>query len=245
MRIVVLIALSAGSIAAAPITDLFNTGHSGLDGADQHWTVNGERAFVTDQSRYPFPLWNKSSTANWISPQSNYDGVSDANDTTFIFSTSFNLPATFDSASIQMQVATDNALQDVTLNGASLGYLTSMVVLFGNNLPTSVIAGGTGFTAGLGSSMNIASGFQPGPNTLSFYVRNSATTADNVGNPSCLMVVFTSDVVESPEPASLGLFAGGLALIGLLKARLRNMIRRPSLWDLLLATMRRPGYPPH
>jgi hypothetical protein len=66
-----------------------------------------------------------------------------------------------------------------------------------------------------------------------------------VGNPSGLMVVFTSDVVESPEPASLGLFAGGLALIGLLKVRLRNMIRRPSLWDLLLATMRRPGYPPH
>jgi hypothetical protein len=223
MRSVLLIALAASSISAAPIADLFNTGHIGPGGTDQNWTVNGGKAFVTDQSRYPFPLWNKNGNASWISPQPNYDGGSDAADTTFIYSTSFTLPATFNSASIQMQVATDNALQDVTLNGVSLGYVTSMVVLFGDNSPTAVIAGATGFTAGLGSSMNITAGLRPGLNTLNFYVRNSATDTGNTGNPSGAMVAFSSDVntVQNPEPASLGLFAGGLTLIGLVKTRRR------------------------
>jgi hypothetical protein len=222
MRIVLLIALGTGSIAAAPIVDLFNTGQSGPDGVDQNWTLNGGPAFVTDGSRYPFPLWTKNPAASWISPRSNYDGVSDAADTTFIFSTTFNLPAHFEVASILMQVATDNGLQDIQLNGISLGYTPAMMLLFGNSTPTRVIADGTGFTSGLGPKMTIATGFQPGPNTLKFYVRNSATTADNMGNPSGLIVAFTSDVIESPEPASLGLFAGGLALIGLLSARQRK-----------------------
>ena len=221
MRALLLIALSTGLLSAAPIVNLFNTGQVDSNGVDGNWTVNGRQAFVTDQSRYPFPLWNKSSAASWISPQSNYDGVSDAADTTFIFSTTFNLPAHFKAASILMQVATDNGLQDVQLNGISLGYVPSPMILFGNNAPTSVIADGTGFAAGLGPNMTIATRFQPGPNTLSFYVRNSATTADNMGNPSGVMVAFTSDVVESPEPASFVLFAGGLALIGLLSARQR------------------------
>jgi hypothetical protein len=148
--------------------------------------------------------------------------VSDARDTTFIFSTTFNLPAHFHSASILMQAASDNALQDVTLNGVSLGYPTAMMVLFGNNVPTSVIAEGTGFTAGLGPTLSISAGLRPGLNTLNFLVRNSATTADNVGNPSGLMVAFTSDVIETPEPASLALFGGGLALLALLSGHRRR-----------------------
>ena len=222
MRIVLLIALAAGSISAAPIANLFNTGHSGPDGADQNWMVDGGKAFVTDESRYPFPLWNGSGAASWISPRSSYDGVSDAPDTTFIFSTTFNLPAHFKTASILMQVATDNGLQDIELNGASLGYTPAMMVLFGNNAPMSVIADGTGFASGLGPAMNIATGLQPGLNTLKFHVRNSATTADNEGNPAGVMVAFTSNVVENPEPASIVLFAGGLAMIGLLSARRRK-----------------------
>ena len=54
MRIVLLIALAAGSISAAPIANLFNTGHSGPDGADQNWMVDGGKAFVTDESATHF-----------------------------------------------------------------------------------------------------------------------------------------------------------------------------------------------
>ena len=223
MRIVLLIAL-AGSISAAPIVNLFNTGQVDSNGVDGNWTVNGTQAFVTDQSRYPFPLWNKSSDASWISPQADYDGRSDASDTTFLFSTTFTLPARFRSASILMRVASDNALQDVTLNGVSVGYPTAMMILFGNSVPTKVIGDGTGFTAGLGPTLSVSAGLQPGLNTLNFFVRNSATTADNVGNPSGLMAAFTSDVIEAPEPASFALIGGGLALLALLSAGRRRIL---------------------
>ena len=224
MRIVVMIALAAGSVMAAPIANLFSTGQNSIGGIDDSWTINGGEAFVTDQSRYPFPLWGRSSDASWISPQPEYDGVSDPADTTFKFSTTFDLPSNFESASILMRIGSDNGLQAIQLNGTPLAYLVAMTVLFGNRVPTAVITDGTGFTRGVGPLMRIANGFRPGLNTLDFYVRNSATTTDNVGNPSGLMVAFTSDVdvIENPEPCSLGLFGVGLALIGLLSRGIKK-----------------------
>ena len=55
-----------------------------------------------------------------------------------------------------------------------------------------------------------------------FFGSNSATTTDNIGNPSGLIVAFTSDVIHAPEPASLGLLGAGLALIGLFSVRQRK-----------------------
>jgi len=224
MRIVLMIALAAGSVVASPIADLFSTGQNSVGDIDERWTINGGQAFVTDLSRYPFPLWEKSSSASWISPQPDYDSASDPADTTFKFSTTFDLPSNFESASILMRIASDNALQDVQLNGISLRYVVAMTILAGNSFRTAVITDGTGFTRGLGPSLSITHGFRPGLNTLEFYVRNSATTPDNIGNPSGMMVAFTSDVnvIDAPEPASLGLLGAGLALIGLLSANQRK-----------------------
>ena len=222
MRIIMMVALAAGSMLAAPIVDLFSTGQNDIGGIDERWKINGGQAFVTDQSLYPFPLWGKSSSASWISPQPEYDGSSDPADTTFKFSTTFNLPSNFESASILMQIGSDNGLQDVQLNGISLRYLVAMTILAGNSFSTAVITDGTGFTRGVGPSMSITHGFRPGLNTLDFLVRNSATTTDNIGNPSGLIVAFTSDVIHAPEPASLGLLGAGLALIGLFSVRQRK-----------------------
>ena len=97
-----------------------------------------------------------------------------------------------------------------------------MTILAGNSFSTAVITDGTGFTRGVGPSMSITHGFRPGLNTLDFLVRNSATTTDNIGNPSGLIVAFTSDVIHAPEPASLGLLGAGLALIGLFSVRQRK-----------------------
>jgi hypothetical protein len=230
MRIILLTVLAASLVVAAPIVNLFNTGQNGIDGIDERWTVNGGPAFVTNPSRYPFPLWKKTSVASWISPQADYDSSSDAPDTTFIFSTTFNMPAHFSSVSVLMLVAADNALQDVQLNGISLEYLAAMTVLPGNTFPTRIIADSGRFITGFGPSMNIASGLRSGLNKLDFVVRNSATDADNSGNPSGLMVAFTSniDITDAPEPASFVLLGVGLTFIGLL-SRQREKIKNTLL----------------
>jgi hypothetical protein len=183
---------------------------------------------VTNPAQYPFPNWAASADAGWISPQADYTANSDNANTSFTFATFFTLPADFLSASIVMRLATDNALQDVRLNGVSIDFAKTAVVLPGNATPTNVILEGTGFSTGLGAPLSIVSGFQPGQNTLEFYVRNSATDVDNHGNPTGMIGAFNGEVtapggseIDSPEPASLVLFAIGLAAFGSLAARRR------------------------
>jgi hypothetical protein len=222
MRVALLITLASGLLSAAPIGDLYNTGIGGLDGVDLHWKIDGNKAYVTDTTRYPFPLWhNDTPNAGWVSPSEDYTTTSDPADTTFVFATVFTLPSHFHSAYILMQLATDNALLDVKLNGQSINWPQSDVVLPGNSAPTGVILDGTGFSFGLGDPIGITSGFLPGQNSLEFHVRNSVTTLTNEGNPAGMIASFTSDV-STPEPASFALLGIGLAFLGSAAAMRRN-----------------------
>jgi hypothetical protein len=223
VRTALLITLVSSLLPAAPISDLFNTGATGVDQTDLHWTVDGKQAYVTPTSQFPFPAWQVGTDAGWVSPQADYTASSDDADTTFIFATVFNLPAQFQSAYIIMQVATDNALEDVKLNGVSLNIAKSNVDL--NRQSISAIVEGTGFSSGLGAPLSVLSGFRPGENKLEFHVRNSATNVLNEGNPTGMIAAFNSDVTrgnsdvsDSPEPASLVFFCLGLAFFGLVAA---------------------------
>jgi len=117
-----------------------------------------------------------------------------------------------------MQVATDNGLLDIKLNGTSVPLPKSDMVLPGHTAATRVVSDATGFS-GLGSPLSILDGFQSGENTLEFYVRNSVSNLENDGNPAGMLAIFSSEVtssdeVHSPEPASFVLLAIGFGFIG-------------------------------
>ena len=214
---VALLFLLAPTAFGDQISGLYSTGMGTPGSLDPHWTANPGAAFITLDSAFPFPFWfPDSASSGWISPQADYNpNLSDPADTSFMFETSFTLPSQFTSASITFRAATDNGLLDVMLNGLSVGFPTTPVVLPGNSISTDVILQGTGFSSGLGAPLTIDTGFLPGNNVLSFKVRNSATGQDNSGNPAGLNVDLTGTVVPTPEPASLLLLAPVLVGLGL------------------------------
>lgn len=204
-----------------PISGLYSTGMGAPGTLDGHWTVDSAPAYITQSGAFPFPYWfDDSATSGWISPQVTYSpDLSDLADTTFTFATSFTLPNQFTNASIIFRAATDNALLDVLLNGASVGFTTLPIVLPGDALPTNVILEGTGFSSGLGSTLIIGSGFVPGNNVLQFIVGNSATNPENTGNPAGLNLELNGTVTPTPEPESLLVLASGLASLALAARR--------------------------
>ena len=229
MRCVLLLVLLAAVTAAAPISDVFSTGQVASGNIDPNWTVNGNPAYITTTGAFPFPFWS-TTTAKWISPSPTYaPQLSDAANTTFVFSTAFTLPADFRASTLVIRAATDNALADVRLNGVSVGFPTASVVLVNNVSGFPVIVNGTGFENGFGPALTISSGFRPGRNTLDLYVRNAATNSANNGNPvglnASLVGEVTSAVVtlDTPEPSQgLTLGIGVLLLAVLSRSRRRQ-----------------------
>jgi hypothetical protein len=113
----------------------------------------------------------------------------------FVFSTTFTAPAGAHNVSVAGQVAADNRIETILLNGADTGFAGGPFSDPGNGFP---------FTA-----FNISGGIHSGTNTLSFVLWNDPQTG---GNPVGLNANFQSATVSMPEPATLAVV--GLAAIG-------------------------------
>lgn len=191
---------STGSVNAATIASLYNTGvgNSGLLAAgqtDSHYTLinNGTYgpvaatgAAIAENSTAGWPYngtWiGDNSTSAWLIPASNSQATG-----YFDYRTSFDLTGLLaGSAQILGQWSTDNPGIDILLNGISLG-LTN----------TNQFGSWTAFS--------INSGFVAGINTLDFIIRND-------GGPTGLRTEMTgtANLARVPEPASIALLAAGL-----------------------------------
>ena len=161
---VILISLAVGSTAqAASIPGLFTTGVDNFgialgDGAsDPHYSIVSPSGpgIVVSQSNIPGDWLSNSSSSRWIWQQ--FDGQ--PTNVTRTFRTTFDLtglnPST---ASIAGTWAADNFLDQILINGVSIGTIP--------NNPA-----GSNFISF--SPFNINSGFQAGINTLDFVVRDA------------------------------------------------------------------------
>ena len=218
------LAPSAHAGAPVPITSLFSTG-IGANGlpvaegsADTHYSLiasptgsgYGATTYVTSSAPgYPIGPWMaNSSTSQWIEPVSGTSsthlvGLYDYQ-TTFDL-TGFN-PQT---ASITLRVAVDNNLTDILVNNHSTGFAYSGFTSFSNSV-----------------TINTASFFQAGVNTLTFRTSNDSNgTTANLQNPTGLRVEIQGASAAKnspvPEPASILMLAGALAPAALV-ARRRN-----------------------
>jgi hypothetical protein len=201
---------------------LFNTGvdatHAVLPGGsiDPHWSilsganVTGTNAFTTTAvpgSWFAAPT-GATGTASWIAPFADQNGAA-ANSgpfSTYEYQTTFDLTG-FNSAtaSIFGQLATDNNLTDILINGVSTGITT----------------GFAGF--GALTNFNINSGFVSGINTLDFFLVNGANS-DVLGGPTGLIVDSLVGTAQVPESATLSLVVIALGTLALMSFRKRNAL---------------------
>jgi hypothetical protein len=204
------LAATAGLSHASTSFLIGNTGASGTPStSDPNWFWNvgsiglTTNTFVTDNTGFPFPNWiaDNLPTYAWDSPQASYTGgQTDQPSTNYFFSTQFDLTGFIPSTAVlQFQFAVDNSLVEVILNG--------------NVLP---ISGGS--LSALSAVQTINSGFVAGLNTISFEVFNGPGA---VGNPTGVLVDFTSATATAvaPEPSAALLIGAGLLGLSLLARR--------------------------
>jgi hypothetical protein len=199
----------------APIPGLYNTGLAAEGQPDPHYSLTGTpnpvAAYVVFSDGFPFydqqgaHYWmdNTPGVSSWIAPQNDYRAIgTDLPDVSYIFFTTFVLPAGYNPATAMItgRWSTDNQGVSITLNSTNTGNSISDI--------HSYLAW---------HNFSITSGFIAGLNTLYFEVYNTSGPV----NPSGLRVeILDSDMEELiPEPGTFALL--GVGLLGLVLVRRR------------------------
>ena len=201
--------LLAAAGAAQADVGLFNTGVDDhgvtltTGAVDSHYQLvsasGTASAFaVDDAAGYPGYWLAPSALSKWLSPvvSGGFAASSDPGAVDYVYQTHFDLTGIdLSSALITGKVVGDNEVQDVLLNGHSIGFATA--VGYGSF---------TGFS--------IASGFVDGINTLAFRV-------GNYSGPTGLRAELSGTFVTSsvPEPAAWATLTAGALLLALRRKR--------------------------
>lgn len=201
-------AFGVGTTSGLVEIPIFNTGVSATDAvlspgaADPHWSITaspaGPFASAVVQANNGAWLVNDAvgtlDGSSWISTVNS--GATNIAPGTYTFETTFSLAGLNpDTAVLVFEVATDDQLTGVFLNGVATGITSS------------------GF-ATLGGPFTIDSGFLGGVNTLTFQVLNGGTAA----NPGGFRVNFLQALATViPEPAT-----ASLALMGIIGLSMRR-----------------------
>jgi len=187
--------VGVGSAEAASISGLFTTGVDSngdslsLGSPDPHYVVVETNSNAVTLLSLPGSYLPNNSSSLWIWENSDGQPVN----TTRTFRTTFDLSGLApNTAIINGQWAADNFLDDVLINGVSIGAIP--------NDPS-----GINFVAATPFTIN--SGFLPGLNTLDFVVRD-------VGSVSGFRIVALSGTVQpsQPIPEPLTLLGAGVAV---------------------------------
>lgn len=205
--------------ATTPLPGLFNTGvnDSGVsltdDSPDTHYTFTAapEAPFIgqnplaaTSAGGFPIGPWmGDSANSAFITPRANATG--DAGNWTY--RTTFNVPSGQDplTAYIHGQSTSDNALQDILLNGLSIKAATAATI-------------GAGSFGAFDASWQITGGFVSGLNTLDFVVNEASGGAD-AGGYTSLRAEMLSGIATAGRVQIPGLLnSGETAMDGALTA---------------------------
>jgi len=209
---------AAGTARAAVIATLYGTGTNGTQGLetkDSHFTLISEPAlanttgpFITQATAgFPYPsAWIADpSNAEWISPQKTYtaSGAGDP-EGDYEYQETFSL-AGYNPADtvITGEIATDNTLVSITLDGVTLTNAQLGAGFNYNNVTDNAL---TAFTISFTNNT-----FNSGINTLDFTVDNGKGTT---GNPTGLLVELsgTANTVV-PEPSTVTVYILGLFVL--------------------------------
>lgn len=207
---------------------LFNSGVSGsstllsLGATDPHWTVISSPTVGGTANFYNGPAkveyineWNPAnnlpanqSISQWITPPNASPTVFftpvgtpvNCVSGTFIYQTTFTMPAVFESATIVGRFAVDNNSPGLLLNGAgaTVGSVDAEKFL----------------------DFTFTSGFQPGVNVLQFYVFNDPETAEP--NPTGIQLQLSGTyAVPEPSAVALAMIGAGLGCMAVRRRRRR------------------------